>query len=1213
MRLLPAAKTGEEGIPAMLDNLLIGASGSRRIATFSVSNFTAAKESLAGAPVVLRTFELLGRCSVSLACFIFVLILVTSSAGSLSAQTFGQITGHVSDPSGAVVPDATITLTNVATGGVRTTVTTGAGDYTFGAVPPGVYNIQAEHSGFKTATTPNVRLSVQQTIRLDFTLEIGATTQEVTVTAAGALLQAENSSLGTVVENQAISQLPLDGRNYLGLTALSANVNTLSPMAGQAGSRLGGDRASQSISVGGQRIMYDRYTLDGVNNTDPDFNTYIVLPSIDALQEFKVQTGVYPAEFGFQATQVNVVTKSGANTFHGSVFEFLRNNTADALPYNFGTAPLKAAPFHWNDYGFMVSGPVWIPKVFNGKNRLFFMVNEEWLKSRTSGQTYATVPTQAELNGDFSAFPAIIYDPSTGTDGSGKTQISCNGVPNVICQDRIDPISANILSLVYHPATLSTATRNYAYPTRNTLDRRSLTLRIDYNQSAKLQWAFRWSNGDEPQRNTGFVAAGGTVGSKTVTHYNQFMGSNTWTITPTLVNQARYGYTKFYNSLGTLSQDENNVVEKLGIPGLNPGASATWGIPNMAFTGPNDPWTVLGDANDGPYLTSDPMWQVGDHLMWVSGKHTLHVGYEHEHHTFNELGNQFSRGVFNFQNNATADIVGGVAQGGSALADMLLGDLYEATYAVSIAQANYVRNVEAAYVDDTYKVRPNLTLTLGLRYELTPPWYDTMGNEFIVSMENSPLYPTTANQPAANWPFFLRQGNCTDPYQGINLRWVQSDGVTPVSPAPRCSNGQFPDKLMKTDYTNWAPRLALSYSPNARTVVRAAFGMFYNHDIANARFDIARNLAARVTVTTGQGAGGHKGVPDLFWNNAMGGGGAIAYIKPPYGYTMQYDHKTSYTGMYLLNIQQQLGQNWSFEAGYLGSFSRRLYGFRDVNQPIPYGYIGDGSPTPINTRKPYPNYGFIQLVHDIGFGNYNALSLKAARRFSSGFSAVASYTFSKSLDDTSGIRIQQSQLFPQDSLCVECDYGLSDFDVRHRMTAAVIYDLPVGKGKRWAPNNVFVNGAFGGWQISTIATVQSGTPQTILTGFDNSSTALGGYPCDRPDVVPGVSVRASPQTVQHWWNFDGFRTARAGTFGNSARNAVVGPGFVNFDAAIHKDFHMWYNENHHLEFRFEAFNAFNHPNWGLPSSNHNVASTFGQINSTRGNMRQLQLAAKYVF
>ena len=1182
----------------MLDNLPASASGHRR------------KESHVSAPRVRRTFELLGRCGVSLACFIFGLVLVTSTAASLLAQTAGQITGHVSDPSGAAVPNATITLKNVATGGVRTTVTTGAGDYTFSPVPPGVYDVQAAKSGFKTATTPNVQLSVQQSLLLNFTLEIGATTQEVTVTATAALLQSSDSSLGTVIENQAISQLPLNGRNYLALTALSANANTLSPMSGQAGARLGGDRATQSISVGGQRIMFDYYSLDGVNNTDPDFGTYIVLPSLDAVQEFKVQTGVYPAQFGFQATQVNVVTKGGSNNFHGSVFEFLRNSTVDALPYNFGTAAQTSAPFHWNDYGFVVGGPVWIPKVYNGKDRLFFMVNEEWLKSRSRDLAYATMPTQAYLNGDFSAFPAVIYDPTTGTGGSGKTQISCNGVPNVICPSAINPISADFLKLFYNAAALNTATRNFPYTTFNNLDRRSFTVRGDFNQSEKLQWAGRWSNGDEPRTNSGFPAPGGTVGSKIATHYNQFMGSNTWTITPTIVNEARFGYTKFYNSYGLYSQGTNDAVGKLNIPGLSSGLPATWGIPNAGFTGPNDPWTAIGDTNDGPYVTTDPMWQLGDNLMLVKGKHTIHVGYEHQHHTFNELGNQFSRGVVNFQNNATADFATGKAVGGSALADMLLGDLYEATYAVSIASANYVRNVEAAYVDDTYKVTPNLTLSMGLRYELTPPWYDTSGREFIFSMANSSLYPTTANQPQSAWPFFLREGNCTDAYQGINIRWIGADN-NPTVPAPRCSNGEFPNTLVQTDYTNWAPRLGLSYSPNARTVIRAGFGIFYNHDIANARFDMARNLAGRVTGRTIDAA--PQGVPAVFWSNAMGAGGSIVSIKTPYAYTMQYDHKTAYTANYLFNIQQQVGQNWSFEAGYLGSFSRRLYGFRDVNQPIPYGYIGNGSSTPINDRKPYPNVGFIQLVHDIGVANYNAFSFKATRRYRNGLNVIASYTFSKSLDDVSGIRVQQSLLFPQNSLCVVCDYSPSDFDVRHRVTAAVVYDLPVGKGRTCAPSNMFVDGVVGGWQISTIATLQSGTPQTLTTGFDNSSTALGGYPVDRPDRVPGGSVKASPQTTTHWWNFDAFTTATPGTFGNLGRNAVFGPGLVNFDAAIHKDFHMFYNENHRLQFRFETFNAFNHPNWGLPNGNHRSATNFGQISTTRGDMRQLQFAVKYVF
>ena len=1200
----------------MLDNLLSGASGSRHIAPFSVSNFKAAKESLAGAPRVRRTFELLRRCSVSLACFIFGLVLVTSTAASLSAQTAGQITGHVSDPSGAAVPSATITLKNVATSAVRTTVTTAAGDYTFGAVPPGVYDVQAAKSGFKTATTPNVQLSVQQSLLLNFTLEIGATTQEVTVTATGALLQSSDSSLGTVIENQAISQLPLNGRNYLGLAALSANVNTHSPSAGQAGSRLGGDRASQSISVGGQRIMYDHYTLDGVDNTDPDFNTYIVLPSIDAVQEFKVQTGVYPAQFGFQATQINVVTKSGTNSFHGSVFEFLRNDTVDALDYHFRGAPITAIPFHWNDYGFEVGGPVWIPRIINGKNRLFFMVNQEWLKSRRRGQGYATLPTQAELNGDFSNFTDAggnvipIYDPSTGdTEGGGKTQISCNGVPNVICAADINPISANVIQILYHPAPSGVvSTSNYSYATNRNLDRRSLTLRTDFNQSEKMQWAFRWSNGNEPETNSGFPAAEATTGSKTLTHYNQFMGSNTWTITPTIVNQARYGYTKFYNSLGLLSQGTNDVVSKVGIPGLNPGPSSTWGVPEFNFSGPNESWTNIGDVNGGPFVTDDPEWEIDDDLMLVKGKHTIHLGFGYEHHTFNELGNQFSRGVFNFHNDATANWVDGAAQGGAALADFLLGDIHDVTYAVSVAEANYVRNIESAYVDDTFKVTPKLSLNLGVRYELTAPWHDTMGKEFIVMMANSPLYPTTPHLPQSEWPFFVRGAVCTDVYSGINVRWVDTNG-DPTSPAPRCANSEFPNTLMQTDYTNWAPRLGLSYSPNARTVFRAGFGIFYNHDIANARFDMARNLAARLDVSNPV-----DGVPSLFFSNAIGAGGSVANIPPPYGYSMQYDHNTSYTANYLFNIQQQVGQNWSFEVGYMGSFSRHLYGFRDANQPIPYGLLGQTSFTAYSDRVPYPNYGFIQLVHDIGRANYNAFSFKATRRYSNGLNVIASYTFSKSLDDTSGIRNQgNGQLFPQDSLCIRCEWGPSDFNVAHRFVGSVIYDLPVGKGKLWTPSNMFVEGALGGWQISTIATVQSGNAVTVTAGHDFSGVAIGGFAEDRPNVVAGQSVWASPRTTTQWWNPNAFKQQTPGFFGNEGRNALTGPGLINFDAAIHKDFRMFYNENHRLQFRLEAFNVFNHPNWGNPFGAFYVTPIFGQISTTSTSMRELQFAAKYVF
>src|SRR5450631_568175 len=299
-------------------------------------------------------------------------------AGSaLLAQTGGTILGHVGDPTGAAIPSVTITLTNTGTNTSRTTVSTSAGDYTFPDVPPGVYDVEATHPGFKVASARNVELQVQQSLTQNFALEVGQVTQTVSVSAAAALLQTQDSSLGTVVPTQTLAEMPVNNRNYLNLAALSANANIVSPTQGQAGARLGGARANESISVGGARIMINHYTLDGVNNSDVDFNTFVVQPSIDAIQEMKVQTGVYPAQYGYNSTQINVVTKSGANNYHGAGFYFLRNNYADALGYNYfyPTPPPAALPYKYNDYGFVLTGPISIPHVFNGKDRFFFMVN----------------------------------------------------------------------------------------------------------------------------------------------------------------------------------------------------------------------------------------------------------------------------------------------------------------------------------------------------------------------------------------------------------------------------------------------------------------------------------------------------------------------------------------------------------------------------------------------------------------------------------------------------------------------------------------------------------------------------------------------------------------------------------------------------------------------------------------------------------------------
>jgi hypothetical protein len=1133
-----------------------------------------------------------------------IFALLTLSSIALLAQTFGEITGRISDSTDAGVPGAVITLVNVATKAARTTVSTSSGDYTFPSVPPGTYNVRTEHPGFRATTSNNVEVQVQQTVRLDVALQVGQVSETVEVSALADLLQSENASVGTVVENKAVVELPLNGRNYLGLVALSANVNTLSSASGQAGSREGGDRAAQSISAGGQRIMFDYFTLDGVNNTDPDFNTYISLPSIDAIQEFKVQTGIYPAEFGHQATQINVLTKSGGNDYHGSLFEFVRNDHFDAIGYSFGTVHPNKSPFKWNDYGFELDGPVRIPKLVNGRNRLFFMANDEWKAQRAHSQANYTLPTAAELSGNLAALSSVVYDPNTGgATGATKTPFPGNLIPS----NRIDPISQKFLNY-YAAAALPTLTNNYPFITSSPNNRDGFTLRMDFVESSKSQWAGRYSWGDENQSSNGL----GGLGAKILTNYEQYLGSNTRTLTPSFVNETRFGYSRLFNSIGTLSAFNDDVVGKVGVPGLKSGAASTWGIPAISLNG--DGFSSFGDNTDGPYVIDNNDLQLVDNITWTKGKHVLRAGFEYSRMNFNQVGNQFSRGNFVFQANATQSPT---KTGGDALAEFLLGDLYQSTVAVAIANARYHRTTEAAFFDDTFKITRKLTLSMGLRYELTPPWVDTLGDDFTVAIPQI-FFGTQA--PQSIWPHYVRQGNCSDPYAGLSILWTKSaTDNSPVSPAPTCSNGAYANALMKTQYHNFAPRLSIAWSPDSKLVIRTGFGLFYNQDIGNAVFDMARNIAGRVTLTS------NIGVPSLFYSNAIpGGSGATAFVPPPFAYVNALDHHTSYTMQYLFNVQRQVGTNWVFEGSYLGTVSHHLYGFQNANQAIPYGYVGNGASTPVASRVPFANYGVIQLVADGANANYNSFSLKATRRFSQGLTLIGSYTFSKSIDDTSGIRVQGfDTLYPQNSNCIQCERGLSAFDVRHRSVTSVLYDLPVGRDKLLNISNRALNAVIGGWELGGILTLQSGVPGTVtIGGTDNASTGNSGY--DRPNST-GVSPYLSNPTPSRWLNPAAYTEAAPGFWGNVGRDTIQGPGIWNLDAEVHKQFRMPYREGHVLQFRIETFNTFNHANWGMPSLNvlngaafpgqpgTNAHQNFGVVGSTQVGMRQLQLGLKYTF
>ena len=1099
------------------------------------------------------------------------------------AQTSGEISGMVTDPSGAAVAGSTVTITNKATGATRKVTTNSDGLYSFPSLLPGVYELKVEQSGFKTAQLDNIRLEVQQTARLDVTMEVGQVGEMLNITSTSALLNTENTTVGTVIENKIVTELPLNGRQYLNLVALSPNANVLAPAAGQAGARQGGERAAQSISAGGQRIFFDYYTLDGVNNMDVNFNTYVALPSIDAIQEFKVQIGVYPAEYGHQSTQVNVLTKSGGNAYHGTLFEFLRNDKLDAKQYQFTSAKPKN-PFKWNDYGFELDGPVRIPHLFNGKDKLFLMSNYEALRRRQSVLNTFTVPTARMFAGDFSELlpSTIIYDPNTGQPFAG----------NIIPQQRLDPTSLKFLK--YYNSSNVLATNNYAQTSSQPLNRDGFVLRVDFIESPTSQWMGRYNWGDE---NTSTQALN-LAGTKVLTNYKQYTGSNTRILTPNLINDARFGYTRFFNSLGTLSAGSLDVVSDIGIPNQNPGAPITWGIPNVVFNGGG--FTAIGDANDGPFANDNNTLQFVDKVSWTHGKHSFAFGGEYDRQNFNQVGNQFSRGVFTFQANATKNPVNG--SGGFSFAEFLLGRLFVSTNAAAVADAKFQRNVFHAFIDDTWKVTPKLTLSLGLRYELTPPFTNTLGDYFTVKI---PKIEFIANAPQADWPFFVRQGEgCTDPYEGLAIRWTSTNAV--------CGGG-LNNNLRQTKHWNFAPRIGIAYSPNDKTVIRAGFGIFYMQDIANAEyFDMARNIAARVDLTT-------TPANPVTWSNAIpGGSGVVVQVPPPFAFTAAYDHATPYTMQYLLSVQRQFSANWLVEAGYLGSQSRHLYGFQNVNQALP------GPLNSINSRRPFANFGVIQLVADGFTAGYNAASVKLTRRFGQGLSLTTNYTFAKSIDNSSGIRTQGlDTLFPQDSSCLACERGLSSFDVRHRWVLGAVYELPIGRGKPLAINNSVANAFVGGWQLSTNTTIQSGVPQTLNIGINNAGTN-NPLP-DRPSYSGTGNGYAANRTPSRWFDPASFVVAPQGTFGNVGRNTLLTPHFQSIDMALAKRFTMPYSEHHFIQFRLEAFNVFNHPVWGAPNGNilagpafpgapANAAHQgFGVINSTALPMRQIQLGLKYSF
>lgn len=1115
------------------------------------------------------------------------MVVLLFAASRASAQTSGEITGTVTDTSGAAVSGATVSVTNAATGATRKVVTNNDGIYSFPSLLPGSYSLRVEQQGFKSSTRDSITLEVQQTARIDVQMEVGQVGETVTITAIGALLNSENTTVGTVIENKRIVDLPLNGRNFLQLVATAPNVSFGFGQAGQAGSRQGGTRSNQQISVAGQRSYFNRFTIDGVENTDVNFNTPIILPSIDAIQEFKVQTGVFPAEFGRAATQINISTKSGGRDYHGSLFEFIRNDVLDARSYDFTGKRAKNAskePFKWNQYGFVLGGPVWLPKKlfgpfgYDNRERAFFMTNFEGYRDRKTLLGRYSLPAAAWYDGDFSALSNPIYDPLTRRTVNGVT-VADQFPGNKIPVNRIDPVSKKLLEFYPRP-TLSPNTlgTNHEQLNRRLIDKDQFIARGDFVESENSTWSGRYSWTDEVQVDPGLKLNG----TKLLTNAKQVMVANTRTFASNKVNETRFGFNKFFNSIGRQLAGTRDVVSELNIPGVASGPPVAWGIPSIGITGFNG----FGDDTEGPYVNNNKTYQIVDNFNWIVGNKTFRFGGEVRWDQYNQIGNQFARGGFGFDPNATTNV--GAANTGNAFADFLLGYCKRCEVAVALATADFHSTSQYYYMDSTWKLTPKLTLNLGLRYEYTPPWFDKSGRQVNIQV---PFFDNTPNvSDLSRHPTFVRIGS-GDFYEGIALRF---------NPAIKTArDGRLGDRLIGDDRNDFAPRFGLAWSPTSKWTVRLGAGGFYSQDTGNPRFDTARNLSGRRR---------DEATPqliDLTWAAPFRNLGGTVQINNPYVLGNIHDRRTPYSIQYLLNIQRELGNNLLLEVGYLGSVSRKLESLRAFNESIP------GATGSVLSRAPYPEFGRIQEVDGSAKANYNGFSVKLEKRLSSGLSFVSGYTFSKSIDNASAIRNHGGDtLFPQNSYNLAAEKALSSFDVRHRMVNSVLYQLPIGKGQRFLDQGGIVNVLLGGWEVGSLFNLQTGFPITMSIGGKDQSNTGAGF--DRPNQIAAgdTNLPRGQRTWDHWFNTAIFALQPFGTFGNVGRNTVISPGLVQWDASLLKTFH--FTESKDLQFRFEAFNAANHKNLGGPDTNAN-GSSFGKISGTRGNMRELQFALKLRF
>jgi hypothetical protein len=1101
--------------------------------------------------------------------------LVCGATWTAMAQTAtGQITGAVKDANGAVLAKAKVKVSSASTGLSRETTTNEEGIYVFPLLPVGVYAVTVEHQGFRAARKANVSINVDQIVRADFDLTVGDVSAVVEVESGAVALDTETASMGQVVSQKQVTQLPLNGRNFLQLLFL--NGGTVETGGEQGAMRQG---AGNAISINGARPTSNNYLLDGTSNTDTALGTPAAILSVDAIQEFKEQTGTYSAEYGFSANQVNIVSKRGTNDIHGTAFWFGRNDALDANNYFNNARGVEKTKLRQNQYGFVVGGPVRIPKLYDGRNKSFWLANFEGYKRILGFSDLLTVPTPDQLAGRFTS---TIIDPLTGQPFPNNT----------IPQNRFSRVARLAVAKFFPAPNFTGSGGNYLRNRNLPLDQNQYTIRGDQELGRFGSIFGRFTSTDYSNISVGNTTE---LGDRSfIQQTRNWQVSHTIPFGANLVNQFRIGYIQARaDEHGPAApQSDIDAVRLTGVFTGIPDVQRTY--PAVGFAGVGTGLAGGGSAvND--YTTSfQPMWDISNTTTWIRGNHTLNIGanfrkWSLQRDLANDFLGQFTYSGF-FTGNGTRD---------HAIADFLLGYFSGASvfqpagFGVEGAvgnprQFNYW--YLAPYIQDDWKVNQRLTLNLGLRYDFR-------------------TIPTESND-RMGWR------DLSNPRGGLLVadENLVDTGIVGDQSYYKSAGRRNPADASKKVF---APRIGFAFRPfsDDKTVVRGGYGVFF--DSAEGReIDGAADIFPYVS----RGSYNQTlGQTNLITTDSLFPDFASAKVATPAANTflavsMSPEPRNPYVQQWSLGAQRSLTQKTTVELNYIGSKGTHLLMRRNIAQarrmtdPARCAATPTVGDCPVLARRPFPN--FVTYIDSDWSGNssYNAFNAKVEHR-SNSLLFTTVYTWAKSIDNKSaaagiGNDVAGWQGF-LDNNDIRRDRGRSEFDVDHRLVSSVVYELPVGRGKKFGGNlPKAADLVIGGWQVNAIATFQRGFPMTITAADVGGLNDSQGT--NRADLV------ASPRltkTLNQWFDTSAFKQPAAGFLGTSGRSILRAPGINNWDTGLFKNFVI--TEKVSFQFRFESFNAFNHTQWGVPV--RNVADpNFGRILSARA-ARINQLGAKIVF